>query len=199
MDMKNKALGLIETYGYIASIEAADASLKAANVNLIGWEKVTGGLAVIKLEGDVSSVKVAVDAGVAAASIIGKVISKTVIPRPGEGLDVIINPRPGKGKKKKVQDKRKEDGEDKEKAVEKKLDKIDMEIVAPVKDIEKIEFEERQIDIRDREELEELKVVELRRLVRALENIEMGNEEIKYGKKDELITAILSFAERGDK
>lgn len=186
MSMKNKALGFIETYGYIASIEAADVSLKAANVKLIGWEKVKGGLVTIKLQGDVSAVKVAVDAGVSAASLVGTVISTTVIARPGEGLDTIVKPKDkkGKGKIKEVKSKDKE-----EDSFEKKSSPLE-----PMG----VEFDEKTININDKDELEKMKVVELRRLARTLENIDMDNKDIKYGKKDELISAILSFARRGE-
>jgi microcompartment protein CcmL/EutN len=85
--MSKEALGLIETYGYVAAVEAADACLKSANVTLEKCEFVRGGLVTILITGDVSAVKVAIDAGKMAASRIGKVISSTVIARIGEGLD----------------------------------------------------------------------------------------------------------------
>lgn len=88
--MKREALGLIETYGYVTAIEAADASLKAANVTLKKCEFVKGGLVTILITGDVSAVKASVDAGEAAASRIGKVVSTTVIARTGEGLDKVF-------------------------------------------------------------------------------------------------------------
>lgn len=88
--MNKEALGLIETYGYVAAIEAADASLKAANVNLKKCEFIKGGLVTILITGDVSAVKASVDAGEAAASRVGKVISTTVIARTGEGLDEVF-------------------------------------------------------------------------------------------------------------
>lgn len=90
MIMKREALGLIETYGYVTAIEAADASLKAANVTLKKCEFVKGGLVTILITGDVSAVKASVDAGEAAASRIGKVVSTTVIARTGEGLDKVF-------------------------------------------------------------------------------------------------------------
>lgn len=85
-----KALGLIETMGLTASITAADAAVKSANVVLLGRENTRGaGLTSIKLEGDVGAVKAAVDAGVMAASAVGEVISAHVIPRPDDGIDDI--------------------------------------------------------------------------------------------------------------
>src|SRR4051794_1545424 len=77
-----EALGMIETKGLIALIEASDAMLKAANVQLVGWEKVGSGLVTVFVVGDVAAVKAAVDAGASAAGKIGEVVSVQVIPRP---------------------------------------------------------------------------------------------------------------------
>lgn len=85
------ALGLIEVMGLAAGLEAADAAVKSANVELIGYELVKGGgMVVIKMNGDVGAVQAAVEAAAAAASRIGKVYSKHVIPRPATGLEKII-------------------------------------------------------------------------------------------------------------
>ena len=85
-----KALGLIETRGLTASITAADAAVKSANVVLLGREYTRGaGLTSIKIEGDVGAVKAAVDAGAQAASAVGEVVSAHVIPRPNDGIDNI--------------------------------------------------------------------------------------------------------------
>lgn len=86
----SEALGMIETKGLVCLIEAADAALKAANVEMIGWEKVGSGLVTIFLTGDVAAVKAAVDAGASAASKIGEVMSVQVIPRPHEELGTIL-------------------------------------------------------------------------------------------------------------
>ena len=86
----SEALGMIETKGLICLIEAADSALKAANVDLVGWEKVGSGLVTIFLTGDVAAVKAAVDAGAGAASKIGEVVSVQVIPRPHEELVSIL-------------------------------------------------------------------------------------------------------------
>ncbi|MEW4526489.1 MAG: BMC domain-containing protein [Maioricimonas sp. JB045] len=85
-----EALGMIETKGLISMIEAADAALKAANVQMTGWEKVGSGLVTVFMVGDVAAVKAAVDAGAAAASKIGEVVSVQVIPRPHEELVAIL-------------------------------------------------------------------------------------------------------------
>ncbi|TWT57980.1 Propanediol utilization protein PduA [Thalassoglobus neptunius] len=86
----SEALGMIETKGLICLIEAADSALKAANVEMVGWEKVGSGLVTIFLTGDVAAVKAAVDAGAGAASKIGEVVSVQVIPRPHEELAAIL-------------------------------------------------------------------------------------------------------------
>lgn len=88
-----EALGMIETKGLVSMIEAADAALKAANVQLAGWDKIGSGIVTVFLVGDVAAVKAAVDAGASAASKIGEVISVQVIPRPHEEL-VSVLPAP---------------------------------------------------------------------------------------------------------
>ena len=81
-----EALGMIETKGLVALIEASDAMLKAANVKMIGWDKVGSGLVTSFVVGDVAAVKAAIDAGAGAAGKIGEVVSVQVIPRPHEEL-----------------------------------------------------------------------------------------------------------------
>lgn len=80
--MAQQALGMIETRGMVALVEAADAALKAANVTYRGWKQVGSGLVTVVLEGDVAAVKAAVDAGAASAAKVGEVVSVDVIPRP---------------------------------------------------------------------------------------------------------------------
>ncbi|HIW71436.1 MAG TPA: BMC domain-containing protein [Candidatus Levilactobacillus faecigallinarum] len=86
----NSALGMIETKGLVASIEAADAMVKAANVELEGQEKIGSGLVTVMVRGDVGAVKASVDAGVAAAENIGQVVSSYVIPRPHAEVERIL-------------------------------------------------------------------------------------------------------------
>ena len=82
-----EALGMVETKGLIATIEAADAMVKAANVELVGYEKIGAGFVTAIVRGDVAAVRSAVDAGAAAASRVGTVVSTHVIPRPHAELD----------------------------------------------------------------------------------------------------------------
>lgn len=89
--VSSEALGLIETQGLVAAIQAADAMVKAADVRLVQYEKVGGGLVVVAIRGDVGAVKAATEAGGESASQVGKVISVHVIPRPHEDVNVTLN------------------------------------------------------------------------------------------------------------
>jgi ethanolamine utilization protein EutM len=84
--MVQQAIGMIETKGLCALLEATDSALKSANVQFIGWEKVGSGYVTAFFRGDVAAVKAATDAGAAAASQVGSVVGVQVIPRPHEGL-----------------------------------------------------------------------------------------------------------------
>jgi ethanolamine utilization protein EutM len=82
-----EALGMVECMGLVAMIEAADAMVKAANVHLIGYERIDAGLVTAIVRGDVAAVRAAVDAGAAAAARVGKVVSTHVIPHPHAEVD----------------------------------------------------------------------------------------------------------------
>jgi ethanolamine utilization protein EutM len=88
--MSQIALGMIETRGLVASIEAADAMVKAARVTLIGKEKIGGGFVTVMVRGEVGAVKAATDAGAAAARRVGELVSVHVIPRPHEQVETIL-------------------------------------------------------------------------------------------------------------
>ena len=85
-----EALGMVETRGLVAAIEAADAMVKAANVQLIGSEKIGSGLVSVMVRGDVGAVKAAVEAGSAAANSLGEVIATHVIPRPHADVEKLL-------------------------------------------------------------------------------------------------------------
>ncbi|MEN4011912.1 MAG: ethanolamine utilization microcompartment protein EutM [Chloroflexota bacterium] len=87
---QGEALGLIETRGLVAMIEAADAMVKAANVTLIGMERIGSGLVTVMVRGDVGAVKAATDAGAAAAKRVGEVVSVHVIPRPHTDTEKLL-------------------------------------------------------------------------------------------------------------
>ena len=93
MAIMTDALGMVETRGLVGAVEAADAMVKAANVTLIGREQVGSGLVTVMVRGDVGAVKAATDAGAAAASRVGELVSVHVIPRPHEEVELILPKR----------------------------------------------------------------------------------------------------------
>ena len=88
--MALEALGMVETRGLVAAIEAADAMCKAANVTLVGTEKIGSGLVTVMVRGDVGAVKAAVEAGESAASRLGELVATHVIPRPHADVENIL-------------------------------------------------------------------------------------------------------------
>ena len=84
------ALGMVETRGLVAAIEAADAMIKAANVTLVSRERIGGGYVTVMVRGDVGAVKAATDAGAAAAKRVGELVAVHVIPRPHSEVDSIL-------------------------------------------------------------------------------------------------------------
>lgn len=85
-----EALGMVETKGFVAAVEAADAMVKSANVQLIGSEKIGAGFVTVLVRGDVGAVKAATDAGAAAAGKVGELVSVHVIPRPHTDVEKIL-------------------------------------------------------------------------------------------------------------
>ena len=88
--MSQEALGMIETKGFCALLEASDAALKAASVTMTGWEQIGSGYVTAFFRGDVAAVKAALDAGAEAAAKVGEVVSVQVIPRPHEDLEAAL-------------------------------------------------------------------------------------------------------------
>ncbi len=88
--MSGDALGMVETKGLVGAIEAADAMVKAANVTLVGYEKIGSGLVTVMVRGDVGAVKAATDTGAAAAQRVGELVSIHVIPRPHGDIEKIL-------------------------------------------------------------------------------------------------------------
>ena len=87
-----EALGMIETKGFVALVEASDAMMKAANVQFLGWDKIGSGFVTAFVTGDVAAVKAATDAGANAAGRVGEVVSVQVIPRPHEDTYMALGP-----------------------------------------------------------------------------------------------------------
>lgn len=88
--MAQEALGMVETRGLVAAIEAADAMCKAANVALVGTEKIGSGLVTVMVRGDVGAVKSAVEAGASSAGRLGELVATHVIPRPHTDVEMIL-------------------------------------------------------------------------------------------------------------
>jgi ethanolamine utilization protein EutM len=84
------ALGMIETKGFVGMVEAADAAVKAAKVELVGYEKIGGGFVTMIVRGDVAAVKAAVEAGARGAERVGELVSTHVIPRPHVNIDLVL-------------------------------------------------------------------------------------------------------------
>jgi microcompartment protein CcmL/EutN len=84
------ALGMIETKGFVGMVEASDAMVKAAKVELVGYEKIGGGYVTTIVRGDVAAVKAAVEAGARGAERVGELVSTHVIPRPHANIDLVL-------------------------------------------------------------------------------------------------------------
>lgn len=104
MEVFTDALGMIETRGFAAMVEASDAMVKAAKVEIVGYEKIGGGYTTAIVRGDVAAVRAALDAGNSAAQKVGEVISVHIIPRPHSNVDEVLPLGRGavKGKKTKM-------------------------------------------------------------------------------------------------
>ena len=90
MANNSDAIGLVETRGHVPAIEAADAMIKAANVDMVGYETIGGGMVTAIVRGDVSAVRAATDAGSAAAGRVGEVVSVHVIAKPADTLGTVL-------------------------------------------------------------------------------------------------------------
>ena len=99
MAITENALGMIETRGFAAMVEASDAMVKAANVELVGQVKIGGGYTTSVIRGDVAAVRAALDAGNRAAERVGEIISVSIIPRPHESVDAVFPLGRAEGKK----------------------------------------------------------------------------------------------------
>ena len=190
-----KALGMIETRGLVASIEAADAMVKAANVTLTCKEHVGGGLVTVMVRGDVGAVKAAVDAGAAAAERVGELVSVHVIPRPHEELEGMLTtpapvtptPKPPK---------------EPEKVQEPPVSEPPAPQPEPQPEPEALAEEKAEegeslqlADLTD-EVLEAMPVVKLRSVARSVGLDTMTRKEIRFAKKEELVAAIRAFRGR---
>jgi len=203
--LAKKAIGLIETYGYIGSIKAADACLKAANVELIGCEFVRAGLVAIKITGDVGAVQAAIDAGRGEAEKISVVISTHVIANPADEVRRMLEEKSkGKHEVKKEAEIASEVVNEKKSKENKSGPKLKNGIKKEIANVLDGKFEQKiknnkkesSFNTFSKDELDKIKVVDLRKLARELDNIALEKNRIKFAKKIELIGAILEVKER---
>lgn len=185
-----KALGMIETRGLVAAIEAADAMVKAANVTLSSKERVGGGLVTVMIRGDVGAVKAATDAGAAAAERVGELVSVHVIPRPHAELEELLDgPGPAPAPP----------GPPPALAYEPMPESVpepepEPEVSAAAEtDGEGEEEDSSAIDLASltEEAMEEMTVVKLRTVARQMGLTSMTRKEIRFAKKEELLAAIV--------
>lgn len=199
--MKNSALGLIETYGYVGAVEAADAALKAANVTLVDLVKVRGGIMTLSLEGEVAAVKASVDAGAASAERLGVLLTSHVIARLDEEVWSIVEPEGNDPED--DPDPSDENMEEKEEEIEVQPDPLtgkEAEEDAPDEPSPQMgQKEPAKSDHFSEETLRNLKVVELRRIARKLDGVPIPKNQIKFANKAELLKAIGKAQERRNK
>lgn len=207
--MSGKALGLIEVNGLVGAIEAADSALKAANVRLLGVEKISAGLTTVKIIGDVSAVQASVDAARIAVNKISSVFSSTVISRMDSQTEAMILNSNEKVKKiaTKLSTEDSNCLEETEKVINEDISEInDLEVIKEVEQVKVEEIdaceektEEKEEKVYKSIELEAMKVEELRRLARQLKITEMNNKQIKFAKKDRLVEVIAKYYREEDK
>lgn len=194
--MNNKALGMIETYGYVGAIEAADVCVKAANVKLVGCEFIMGGLVTIHIRGDVGAVSAAIRAAEGAVARIGELISSHVIPRPSGEIEGIIPNVEAEALEKD------DPAFIEEEAVEEAWERNVEEEIGEETEDEAFD-DDLDFSARTAEELSKIKTVDLRAYARKLDHKYEGlfpieRSQIKYARKEELIAAILDLFEGGD-
>ncbi|MBU5226074.1 BMC domain-containing protein [Clostridium senegalense] len=183
--MNKSTLGFLETYGFVGAVEGLDTALKSANVELVSCEFVTGGIVTVIITGDVASVKAAIESACTAIERVGTLRNAHVIARADNEVLNIFN--------------KKEESKEESKE-EPKSNDID-------KDEKETKYEEKENDEKNqpigieqlmkmsKEELEALKVQELRTLARKLKEehkLSLTKKQIKFSKKDQLIEAILN-------
>lgn len=183
------ALGMIETRGLVASIEAADAKVKAASVTLISKTHVGGGLVTVMVEGDVGAVKAATDAGAAAAERVGELISVHVIPRPAADVAHILDRRP------EPKPEPEPEPPAPEPEPEPEVPEPEPEEAAHTEEMKEEQPEEAHAEKMDLSELTpealgKMTVAKLRIVARELGTTGMSRRDIRFAKKEDLIERI---------
>lgn len=174
--MIDYALGLVETRGLVAAIEAADAMVKTANVVLVGKEVTRAALVTIKVVGDTAAVRSAVEAGAAAAQRVGELVSQHVIPRPAEGMEDLLYSRDSRTQPD-VEDELREG----------RLDEEEPTPEVPYSMPEGLTEEEKEYY----SSLEAMTVHELRRFARSVEGLKIYGREISRANKAELLEELM--------
>ena len=175
-----KALGLIEFIGYVPAVCAADTALKAANVDLIGIEKVTGGIVTVKVTGDVDAVYAAVESAENFASRIGSLRSAHVIPRLDDEVEaLLINEKKERERLKKLEDE----------------NELARELEEEVQDeIREEKADESEIDIK---KISKMRVKDLRKKIKSL-NPTINTNKLKSLKKKDLVEILLKYGKEGE-
>ena len=203
--MVDYALGLVETKGLVAAIEAADTMVKTANVVLIGKEITRGALVTIKITGDTAAVRAAVDAGAAAAQRVGELVSKHVIPRPADGLEMLIFAESQRSQLETEKDLTKEPAQPEKRDVSLREE----EPLVPQKEkVEEIVEEPRKEPVQEEpfimpegltpelqeyfKQLDGMTVQELRRLARTIEGLSIFGRQISRANKKELVEELMN-------
>lgn len=188
----SKAIGLIETNGLVAAIEALDAALKAANVTLQSKELTDGGWVMITVTGDVGSVSAAIEAARAAADRLGQLISAHVIPRLSDEVFAIVAPvmLEKTAFEKTVVEKT---------VVEVKDSEDEKEAIVKVQsENSSVNFKNKNYDVFAKGDLDRMKVIQLRQLARQLNLHTIERSLIKFANKEELIKAIRDHMKGGN-
>lgn len=186
-----EAIGMIETRGLVPSVEAADAMVKAANVHLQAQTTIGAGLVTVVVQGDVGAVKAAVEAGIAAAERLGEVTAHHVIPRPTPGLETVYSEKHQRGE---VPPEPEPDGEKEPATADQAM--VTAEKSHPEEETEVPQAEEDADDTTLQPELgmdiENMKVVDLRSLLRRMEGRTLTPQEIKFANREQLIAAVIA-------
>lgn len=185
------ALGMIETRGLVCAIEAADAMLKAASVELVSKTNIGSGLITIMVTGDVGAVKAATDAGAAAADSIGELISVHVIARPADDIENLILIKK-KNKKQNQEDDCQRDYQTQETVLQVETEQQEIELEHQQ---EKTVSKDFNIKFATKDELSKMTVSQLRTVARSLPNISMSNHDIRFARKEDLIENIWQVRE----
>lgn len=200
--MTGQSLGLIEVYGYVAAIEAADSAVKSANVELAAVEKVKGGLVTVILSGDVGAVKAAVKSGEESAKRMGKHISSLVIPRPVDDVfHMILKPSTKiKEEQENISISKEESFSSVQSVMETEQKELQAEVLSEEAHEKEVLAENIASDLDQLTEgLEDMTLAELRKIARNLNMGTMTNKDIKLARKKELIEEITRFYERSGK